>query len=252
MLVVYKPPGWEVDSREAGRGHRLSVYLQTLRSSKLTPIVHDPSHGFGMLHRIDTLTSGLVLVATTFQAYYSLQWQLSSGQVERDYISIWHGLVPPDCIETRAPLQYMKSMGSAPTLVTKRGKPAKTSIKVLAHGSIGTRYFSLVALRIGTGRRHQIRAHAANLGHPLLRDGKYAPALLAEDMQICERTFLHRYRLSFKDMTGEPLEAVAGLPLDLQKALARLQPHDAQSAKALSEWLGNRIGRDWACLERLQ
>jgi len=248
VFVVHKPPGWEVDSREVGTGHRLSMYLQSLCSSVVNPIVHDPTHGFGMLHRIDTLVSGLVLVAKDFQAYYALQWQLSSGQVERDYISLWHGHVPFACIETHARLKYTKAMGNAPTLVSEHGKPASTMIKVLAHGSIGTHCFSLVALRIGTGRRHQIRAHAANLGHPVLCDSKYAASLAAEDRQICKRIFLHRYRLGFMDATGKSLEAVTDLPEDLRCALAKLQPLDAQSANALQEWV-HSTGGDWERIE---
>lgn len=119
-------------------------------------------------------------------------------------------------------------------------------MKVVAHCYRGDEPFSLVAIRIRTGRRHQIRIHAAHLGHPTVCDGKYTPAAtFARDKEWCERNFLHRYRLAFADGEGELREAMCPLPGDLLDALRALHPATRQSATAVQEWLEGRGHRDW-------
>ncbi|CAE7904851.1 unnamed protein product, partial [Symbiodinium necroappetens] len=58
------------------------------------PIFEDPGHYHGFLHRLDVPSSGLILVATSYEAYYDLQVQLHSGQVQRDYTVLHHGRLP--------------------------------------------------------------------------------------------------------------------------------------------------------------
>merc|ERR1711933_522885 len=95
------------------------------------------------------------------------------------------------------------------------GKPSRTRLKVVAHltsrrlgGSL-----SLVAVRISTGRRHQIRSHFSHVGHPTVRDGMYTASLTFEaDRCFCTQNFLHRYRLVFKDANGVGCEATVPFP----------------------------------------
>eukprot|EP00401_Gymnodinium_catenatum_P025430 CAMPEP_0117473352 /NCGR_PEP_ID=MMETSP0784-20121206/8729_1 /TAXON_ID=39447 /ORGANISM="" /LENGTH=798 /DNA_ID=CAMNT_0005267553 /DNA_START=84 /DNA_END=2480 /DNA_ORIENTATION=+ len=86
-LVAQKPDGWEVDNkRKETSCHALSFskYVRSLWSPSQWPIVHDATHELGFLHRLDVPGSGLILVAKSYEAYYDLQLQLSTGEMARD------------------------------------------------------------------------------------------------------------------------------------------------------------------------
>eukprot|EP00439_Symbiodinium_sp_Y106_P023961 s5821_g2.t3 len=86
-FVLFKPPGWEVDTTDAGKGKHLSEFVQDLGC----PIFRDAEHGFGFLHRLDTPSSGLILTAKSFEAFYDLKLQLNTGAIVRDYVVLCHG-----------------------------------------------------------------------------------------------------------------------------------------------------------------
>jgi len=248
MMVIYKPPGWEVDTADVGDARWLSQYLQSLCAWPPGSIVLDHSHEYGFLHRLDTPSSGLILTAKTYEAYYHLQFQLSVGALVRDYVVLCHGLIAPERREINARVHHWSFEGNqAPSTIGQKGKPSRTYLKVLAHLVRQQQNFSLVAMRICTGRRHQIRAHAAHIGHPTVCDSKYtAPAVFSADHEWCTRNFIHRYRLAFLDFEGRTLEAVAPLPTDLILALSCLEPKDPVSAEVLEMWLCNQALCDWA------
>merc|ERR1712113_405122 len=86
------------------------------------------------------------------------------------------------------------------------------------------RWFTLVQMRIMTGRTHQIRVHMAFLGHPLVGDGKYgAASTMEKDFALVPRIFLHCLRMEFEDIDGSTFVAVSDLAADLQVALGRIQ-----------------------------
>ena len=103
--------------------------------------------------------------------------------------------------------------------VCNKGKPSATRVKELAQchragrSSGEGKDFSLLAIRIRTGRRHQIRTHMLHAGHPVVCDGKYTTSV-AFERAWCERSFLHRYRSAFADRVGRTHEAVAPSPGD--------------------------------------
>lgn len=244
-LVVHKPPGWEVDTTDVGGARHLSYYLQSVL---LWPLAHDVTHAYGFLHRLDTPSSGLILTAKTFEAYYDLKYQLSIGDLVRDYIVVCHGCIPTSRLEIDTRVYHWRHEGNLPSTVCRKGKPSKTHLKVLAHLYRDGEDFSLLAIRIRTGRRHQIRAHTMHIGHPTVCDGKYTSAsTFLRDKEWCERNFLHRYRLAFSDKTGDRHEAMTPLPADLSQALSCLAPRTVESAAALRLWLSGRPAlRDWA------
>lgn len=134
-------------------------------------------------------------------------------------------------------------------------KATKTAIVKRKTGGLrggGGEAYSLVAIRIVTGRRHQIRVHTAHVGHPTVTDGKYtAAATFNSDRQWCPRNCLHRYRLAFRDSTGQLREAIAPLPEDLQEALGHMSARDEESSKELSNWQQGKQPKDWAKYEVL-
>ncbi|CAE8588630.1 unnamed protein product [Polarella glacialis] len=237
-LVIYKPPGWEVDdAAEVSSGQSLSAYLRRLQVTRQSPIVGDARHQFGFLHRLDVPSSGLILTAKTYEAFFDLQLQLSVGGLVRDYLVLCHGWMPPARKGVEARVMNPEEL---PSMVGPRGRPARTQLKVLLHALLPQgQAVSLLAIRIGTGRRHQIRAHLAHIGHPSLSDGKYSSTATAHaDFDLCARNFLHRYRLAFKDLLGSAREASEHLPKDLRALLrqALFSPRPGASARRLGSW----------------
>ncbi|CAE7275958.1 unnamed protein product [Symbiodinium natans] len=235
-LVIHKPPGWQVDQDKLGtepklgEPRRLTSFVHQLLSPERWPILADPEAGCGFLHRLDAPCSGLILVAKTYEAYYDLLLQMNSGQVVRDYIILCHGWVPAAKEMIAAPLYWAEGT-RLPSEVRHYGKPSVTQVKVLAHAHSGSgAEMSLVAVRILTGRRHQIRIHMAHAGHTLVGDGKYgSEEQFAIDKEWCPQTFLHRHYLGFAMLDGSFAEAAAPLPHDLAAALQQLRPRDARS-----------------------
>ncbi|CAJ1338401.1 unnamed protein product [Effrenium voratum] len=242
-LVLQKPPGWQVDQDKLqtkasqGEALRLSSFMQM----RPYPIFSDMEACCGFLHRLDVPCSGLIAVAKTYEAYHDLLLQINSGQMVRDYVVLCHGWVPPETSRITAPL-FWAEQTRLPTEVRHYGKPATTKVKVIAHCSraVATtpasfQALSFVALRIVTGRRHQIRAHMAHIGHHLVGDAKYGKQLF-QDKDWCPRTFLHRYFLEMATLEGRQLQVPGPLPEDLSSVLAQLIPRNSDSELALEQW----------------
>lgn len=127
-VVVSKPPGWEV--HDAGTPRQLHTWLRSLGS---WPILWDPEFDFGFLHRLDVPSSGLILVATTYGAYYDLQLQLRSGMIGRDYVVLNHGWLKRRKVDARCQGFKLVSI-PVHSYVGKHGKQPNNSY--LQHHSI--------------------------------------------------------------------------------------------------------------------
>uniref|UniRef100_A0A7S0FV93 Pseudouridine synthase RsuA/RluA-like domain-containing protein n=1 Tax=Pyrodinium bahamense TaxID=73915 RepID=A0A7S0FV93_9DINO len=169
-LIVHKPPGWEVDTTDAGDARHLSTFLRLVLP---WPLSQDAAHGYGFLHRLDTPSSGLILVAKTFQAYYDLKFQLTTEDLTRDYIVLSHGLLSASGLDIDERVYYWRHDGGLPSTVCSRGRPSQTCLRALGQCR-RAHILSLLAVRIRTGRRHQIRAHTLHVDLPTVCDGKYA------------------------------------------------------------------------------
>ena len=235
-LVIWKPSGWEVDQKAQCREDRqkLSSFVSMLFPSRQFPILADSSHQQGFLHRLDLPSSGLILAAKSYQAFYDLMLQLHCGALLRDYVVLCHGWVPPSTHRIQASIAWSDAAGSSSRSRTGQGKPSVTKLRLQAHLVRNKERFSLVAIRISTGRRHQIRAHLAHIGHPVVCDPKYGADEFSEEW--CPRHFLHRYRLEFS-AHGRTHVAGCGLPTELKNALAQLSPHTA----LLQAWLQDEM-----------
>eukprot|EP00413_Alexandrium_margalefii_P011602 CAMPEP_0204526612 /NCGR_PEP_ID=MMETSP0661-20131031/8538_1 /ASSEMBLY_ACC=CAM_ASM_000606 /TAXON_ID=109239 /ORGANISM="Alexandrium margalefi, Strain AMGDE01CS-322" /LENGTH=137 /DNA_ID=CAMNT_0051532467 /DNA_START=92 /DNA_END=501 /DNA_ORIENTATION=- len=120
-------------------------------------------------------------------------------------------------------------------MVLQKGRRALTRLAVMGYAMHREGAFSLVAVRIATGRRHQIRTHVAHVGHATLCDGKYtASSTHASDRTWCERNFLHRFCLTFSDKTGATSTATSRLPADLCGAARHLSLRGSDVADALA------------------
>lgn len=255
ICVVHKPAGWEVDSADVGTGIWLSSYLQQCYTPHESPLVHCQKFQFGMVHRLDRVSSGLVLIGKTFVGFHSLGWQLNTGKLEREYMVVVHGWVAAHLRLIDAKVLHVHAEGHRESTVTEQGKPSRTRLTTLGHYTLQGHHdetLSILVIQICTGRRHQIRAHLAHVGHPTVADGKYmAREPYVRDKQWCERNFLHRYRLGFHDVGGRPHEVVAPLPPELRAALSHLVPVGPGSAAACRHWAGGEPPRPWASYQGL-
>ncbi|CAJ1409706.1 unnamed protein product [Effrenium voratum] len=245
--VLLKPSGWQVDTegdeedyvaRHHAAREMLSQYMAYRYSVTKHPILEDVRCKKGFLHRLDVPSSGLILSAKTYSAYLDLLGQLGSGRLARDYLVLLHGLAVRREIWAPLAKEALRSWG-AKSAVRATGRPATSHLKISGHARAPLgRAVSMAAVRIGTGRRHQIRVHAAHVGHPTVSDARYtAEPTFAADVAWCQRNFLHRYSLRFR-VDGVESWACCELPEDLREALWQLRPLRRSSADSLDLWQG--------------
>ncbi|CAE7561468.1 rluD [Symbiodinium sp. CCMP2456] len=234
--VVFKPCGWEVHNRNVE--NQVASCLQIHGK----PITFDSSHDFGFLHRLDVPSSGLLLAAKSYEAFYNFKFQLAAGMITREYTALCHGILPQSSREIRAGIFWDSSLG--PTRSGGAGKPSCTCLAVTRSFWKGPLTFSLAVILIDSGRRHQIRSHCAHVGHPIVCDAKYASAKAwREDARLCSRHFLHRSRLKFFVNTAAEAAVAESfeepLPLELVACLETLEGFHA-------EWMQPGATEGWA------
>ena len=141
----------------------------------------------GIVHRIDKMTSGLMVVAKNDLAHQSLSDQLKAHSARRTYIAIVEGNLREDQGTVNAPIGRSRTDRKRMAVTEKNSRHAVTHFEVLA------RYkgFTHVRLKLETGRTHQIRIHLKHLGFPLVGDYLYNP-----DMEYISRQALHSFPLA--------------------------------------------------------
>lgn len=169
----------------------------------------------GIVHRIDRMTSGLLVVAKNDFAHEALARQFAEHTAHREYLCLVHGNLKEDSGTVDAPIGRHKTDRKR-MAVTEDGRRAVTHWHVLER--FGTE--TLLDVRLETGRTHQIRVHMAYIKHPILGDEVYgspAPKLGLNGQA------LHGYRLMFSHpRTGETMSFTAPLPDDFITAIVRL------------------------------
>ena len=169
-----------------------------------------------LAHRLDRDTSGLLIVAKKRSALVELHRMLREGEIEKVYVAAVKGSPARREFEIREALhKHVNARGERRVSVKEGGLAAFTKVKVLH----ATEEFSLVELRLMTGRTHQIRVHLAHAGHPVLGDDKYGDFELNRRVakQGIKRLFLHARRLSLKHpVEKKPIRLESPLPADMQ------------------------------------
>lgn len=220
LLVVEKPSrlvsqpgkGHEQDSLLNGLFARHGRALQQLGSAR----------DFGLLHRLDRETSGLLIVALTSQAHAGLSEAFRAREIRKYYWAVTRkaptqpqGVIRMSIAERTRRTGRYKSIKTA--AIATDGKPAVTAYRVIEANGMA----ALLECRAVTGRLHQVRVHLNAIGCPILGDRLYAKPAVAD---ASPRLALHAHRLAFDHpVTGEAVDVQTSWPRDLRALLRRLE-----------------------------
>ncbi|WP_366526592.1 RluA family pseudouridine synthase [Acidiferrobacter sp.] len=210
LLVLDKPTGMAV---HGGSGLSFGV-IEALRA------LRPAARSLELVHRLDRATSGCLLIAKRRSALRGLHESMRAGHFGKHYVALLQGVLAGGARTVDAPL-LRRDTDERRVVVDAAGKPAQTYFTPRRRFRDAT----LTDVRLGTGRTHQVRVHAAYLGHPLAGDERYGDpkALGAWKQRGLTRLFLHAARLSFPHpATGKTVDIESPLPKDLVRVLESL------------------------------
>ena len=162
------------------------------------------------INRLDRDTTGLLILAKHMYSASLLSNMVQNREIHREYLAIATGEVPEEGTII-APIGRVDGSTIERQVDEKNGEYACTHYKTL----LTKNGYSLVSLKLETGRTHQIRVHMKHIGHPLPGDFLYHP-----DYSVIKRQALHSHKLRFKHpITKEEMEFTAGLPEDMKKII---------------------------------
>ncbi len=211
VVAVNKPAGMVV---HAGAGRHSGTLVNALlhHFQSLSTVGGDLRPG--IVHRLDKGTSGVMLVARTDQAHRELARQFASREVKKTYLALVQGQVRTEAGVIQSAITRDPNRRTRMTARLGEGREAYTEFQVLERLARHT----LLEVRIGTGRTHQIRVHLSQFGYPIAGDTLYGGARAAED-----RPWLHSWRIEFRSpTTGEPIRLEAPIPEELEAWKGRL------------------------------
>ena len=210
---------------EPGIGHKLDTVLNGLvaRYGEAQDRL-GPARDFGMAHRLDRDTSGLLVAARTAAVQRALAGQFRRREVEKRYLALAVGRVADDRGEIRLPLRRVRRRGRAIAVAGGPGAAfATTAFRILERFPDAT----FLEAPPRTGRWRQVRVHLAATGHPVAGDRDEGDT--PENSALCrriglQRMFLHAARLRFRHpVTDRTMQMEAPLPRPLQEALETLR-----------------------------
>ena len=209
--VFSKPTG--LHSTNDGKSS-ISLVAQILKEH---PAQSKVGKDAGLMSRLDFETSGCILVLKSEFFSESQRAAYMTIEIVKRYLLLTEGRCPSSTVQTGITARYRRSKKVQVVVAdgqSKRTLLAKTIFTLMNHPFPNT---SLVCAEITIGRRHQIRAHAAHLGHPLVGDALYgSKASLADTLKAREPVpafFLHAYQLEFHHpVTGTPITVTAPVP----------------------------------------
>ena len=215
LLVVNKPKGLVV---HPAPGHYDGTLVNGLlyhckgELSGINSVIRP-----GIVHRIDKNTSGLLVVAKNDKAHIGLAEQIKEHTFTREYTAVVYGNVKQDSATVDKPIGRSPTDRKKMAVTYKNSKPALTNYEVIK------RYegFTLLKLRLFTGRTHQIRVHMASIGHPVAGDDVYGPKKVITSLN---GQCLHAGLLGFvHPVSGEYIEVRSELPDYFNQFLSKLK-----------------------------
>jgi 23S rRNA pseudouridine1911/1915/1917 synthase len=243
VMIINKPAGMVV---HPGSGNYTGTLLNGVAwylQQQNPELSEETLPRFGMVHRIDKNTSGLLVLAKTDLAMRQLAKQFFDHTVNREYIALVWGDVQEDKGTIRAHvgrhLRFRKLFEAYPE--GEHGKEAITHYEVIERFG----YVTLVRCKLETGRTHQIRVHMKYLGHPLFNDDFYGGDKIVKGtvyarykqfvencFEICKRQALHARTLGFiHPSTGLTINFESHLPVDMEEVIEKWRNYSATYKK---------------------
>ena len=217
VIAVDKPAGMVV---HVGAGRRSGTLVNALLARYGSLSGAGGELRPGIVHRLDRLTSGVILVARNDLAHQRLAAQFAARQIEKVYLVLVHRELKEDHGVIEAPIGRDPVRRTRMTARVRQGRAATTEYRVLRRFP----GFTYLEVRPRTGRTHQIRTHLASLGHPVVGDPAYGAPRRVEGMPPLGRYFLHAHRIGFAHpATGEWLVIESPLPAELRAWLEALE-----------------------------
>lgn len=229
LVIVNKPAGMMVHAGagatddDRNRGTLVNALLH--RFGKLSAVGGELRPG--IVHRLDKNTSGLIVVAKSDEIHRRLAAQFSRREVKKTYIALVHGWPKQEKGTIATSISRDRIRRTRMTTRRAGGREAITHYAVRQRIDSPFGKFTLLEVKIDTGRTHQIRVHLASLGHPVVGDTLYgAPRELRgpqANHATLPRNFLHAQALQFQHpRTDQPIAFSQPLPAELQEFLQRL------------------------------
>ncbi len=216
VMVLNKRPGVLVHQDEAGGENTLILHIQAYLYQKGE---YDPdaeqSFSPALCNRIDRNTGGLVLAAKNAEALRVMNEKIRDGEIGKFYLCAVHGAPRPSAATLRGWL--VKDSAANTVTVSDAKRPGAKEIITRYRTLTEKNGDALLEVELLTGRTHQIRAHLAHIGHPLLGDGKYG-VNRAEKQRGYKYQALYAYRVRFNFADdGGPLAYLRGREVELEQ-----------------------------------
>lgn len=213
-IVINKPAGLVVHQSESHRESDTLVNGLLARFPELVGIGDDANRP-GMVHRLDQDVSGVMVVGRTVPMFESLKQQFQERTAVKEYIAVVHGVMSQPSGQIDFPIARSSTqptkMAARPKHQTDGARDALTDYAVEEQ----FQQFSLLRVKIHTGRTHQIRVHLNAINHPIVGDEIYKPDSLRSQIKP-GRVLLHAHKLTFQDLTGASQTIEAPIPADFQ------------------------------------
>jgi 23S rRNA pseudouridine1911/1915/1917 synthase len=243
VMIINKPAGMVVHPGSGNYSGTLLNGVAWYLQQQNPELSEETLPRFGMVHRIDKNTSGLLVLAKTDLAMRQLAKQFFDHTVNREYIALVWGDVQEDKGTIRAHvgrhLRFRKLFEAYPD--GEHGKEAITHYEVIERFG----YVTLVRCKLETGRTHQIRVHMKYLGHPLFNDDFYGGDKIVKGtvyarykqfvencFEICKRQALHARTLGFvHPSTSLKIDFESPLPVDMEEVIEKWRNYSATYKK---------------------
>lgn len=218
IIVVNKPKGMVVHPANGNPDGTLVNAIMAICKDSLSGIGGEIRPG--IVHRLDKDTSGLLIVAKNDLAHIKMSEQIKDRKVKKTYIALVRGTVPENEATINMPIGR-STKDRKKMAVVKDGKEAITHFKVLKRYTTKNGTYTLLEVKIDTGRTHQIRVHLAQIGFPIIGDTVYSNG--KNEFGVVGQC-LHAKRLEFSHpITGKEMQIEAPLPEYFEKIIESLE-----------------------------
>lgn len=225
FMVINKPAGLAVHGGTDGAITLADILIS--QYPKLIKVGDDPARP-GIVHRLDKDVSGLMVIAKTQDSFDNLKKQFQQRKIIKKYTALVYGQINLDNDTISFPVRRSADgfkMSALP--LTKKGQPNKDGRLAITEFSILKRFinYTLLKIKIKTGRTHQIRVHLSAYDHPIVGDNIYSTAKnRAQNNKLdLDRIFLVADELSFTDIAGHEQKFIITLPDQLKNLLEKIK-----------------------------